>query len=79
MKQFNWIHTYFQTKQSMEESYLARPAVTWKFAFAVCFGTGILMITPRAIIFAPKTLFTCKLIATIDMNETIIKSHRMIV
>ena len=50
--------TYFQTKQSIEALYFARPDVTVKFVFAVCFGTGILTTTPSANIFAPKTLFT---------------------
>lgn len=50
--------TYFQTKQSIDGLYFARPDVTWKFAFAVCFGTGILITTPSANIFAPNTLFT---------------------
>jgi len=53
--------TYFQTKQSIEALYFARPDVTVKFVFAVCFGTGILTTTPSANIFAPKTLFTWKI------------------
>lgn len=50
--------THFHTMQSIEALYLARPDVTWKLVLAVCFGTGTLMTTPRANIFAPKTLFT---------------------
>ena len=50
--------TYFQTKQSIEALYLARPDVTVKLVFAVCFGTGILTTTPSANNFSTKVLFT---------------------
>lgn len=53
-------NTHFQTKQSNAALYLARPEVTWKLVLAVCLGTGTLMTTPSANIFAPKTLFTWK-------------------
>ena len=39
--------------QSIAALYFARPDVTWKLVLAVCFGTGILMTTPSANIFAP--------------------------
>lgn len=50
--------THFQTKQSIAALYFARPDVTWKLVLAVCLGTGILITTPSANIFAPKTLLT---------------------
>jgi hypothetical protein len=51
--------SHFQTKQSSAALYLALPAVTWKLAFAVFFGTGTFTTTPSANILAPNTLFTC--------------------
>lgn len=51
-------NTHFQIKQFIDALYFARPDVTWKLVFAVCFGTGILITTPSANIFAPNTLFT---------------------
>ena len=66
--------THFQTKQSIDGLYLARPVVTWKLVFAVCFGTGILTTTPRANILAPNTLLTWKLQnMKVDCKKTKIK------
>jgi len=62
--------TYFQTKESIEALYFARPDVTVKFVFAVCFGTGIFTTTPSANIFAPNTLFTWKT-CTEKINEQV--------
>uniref|UniRef100_A0A7C9D105 Uncharacterized protein n=1 Tax=Opuntia streptacantha TaxID=393608 RepID=A0A7C9D105_OPUST len=47
-----------QTKHPIDGLYLAFPDVTCIFVLAVCLGTGILIVTPSASTFAPKTLLT---------------------